>query len=68
MRTFEQTAEILLAGDDFRAVRAGETGHGFVFHFEPFETDNADVFRALLPDLALAKFHGCAGFGATCLS
>jgi hypothetical protein len=58
VRAFEQAAEIFFAGDDFRAGLAGETGHGFVFHFEPFQPHDADVFPALFPDLALAKFHG----------
>ena len=58
MRAFEQAAEILFAGDDLCASLAGEAGHGFVFHLKPFEADDADVFRALFPDLALAKVHG----------
>jgi len=60
VRAFEQAAEIFFAGDDFRAFLAGEAGRGFVFHLEPFEAHDADVFRALFPDLALAKFHGGA--------
>jgi hypothetical protein len=58
VRAFEQAAEILFAGDNFRAGLAGEAGHGFVFHLEPFQPHNADVFPALFPDLALAQFHG----------
>ena len=57
LRRFEQAAEIFFAGDLQRAFLGGEAGHGFVFHFEPFEPDDADVLRALLPDLALAEFH-----------
>ena len=57
MRAFEQAAEVLFAGDDFCAFLAGEAGRGFVFHFEPFEADDADVFPALFPDLALTQFH-----------
>jgi hypothetical protein len=58
VRAFEQAAEILFAGDDFCAFPAGEASHGFVFYFKPFEPDDADVFRALFPNLALAEFHG----------
>src|ERR1035437_6797654 len=56
-RRFEQTAEIFFAGDLKRAFLGGEVGHGFLFPFEPFEPDDADVLLALLPDLALAEFH-----------
>jgi hypothetical protein len=58
MRAFEQAAEIFFAGDNFRAFLVAEVGHGFVFHFEPFEADDADVFPTLFPDLALAQIHG----------
>lgn len=58
MRAFEQAAEIFFAGDVHRAFLVAEVGHGFVFHFEPFETHDADVFLALFPDLALAQLHG----------
>jgi len=58
MRAFEQAAEIFFAGDAHHAFFVGEIGHGFVFHFEPFEAHDADVFLALFPDLALAEFHG----------
>jgi len=58
MRAFEQAAEIFFAGDVFCPFFAGEAGHGFIFHFEPFEANDADVFPALFPDLALAQFHG----------
>jgi len=58
LRRFEQAAKIFFAGDLQRAFFGGEAGHGFVFHFKPFEPDDADVLRALLPDLALAQFHG----------
>jgi hypothetical protein len=58
VRAFEQAAEILFAGDDLCASLAGEAGHGFVFHFEPFDPHDADVFPALFPDLALTQFHG----------
>ena len=60
LRRFEQAAEIFFAGDLQRAFLGGEAGHGFIFHFEPFEPDDADVLLALLPDLALAQFHGDA--------
>jgi hypothetical protein len=58
VRAFEQAAEIFFAGDDFRAGLAGEAGHGFVFHLEPLQPHDADVFSALFPDLALAQSHG----------
>jgi hypothetical protein len=58
VRSLEQAAKIFFAGDDFRAVLAGEAGHGFVFHFKSFQTHDADVFPALFPNLALAQFHG----------
>lgn len=67
LRRFEQTAEIFFAGDLQRAFFGGEAGHGFVFHFEPFEPDDADVLRALLPDLALAEFHERADGKKICL-
>jgi hypothetical protein len=39
------------------AVGEFKTQCGFVTDFEPFEVDNADVFVAAFPDLALLKFH-----------
>ena len=57
VRAFEQAAEIFFACDDFSAFLVAEIRHGFVFHFEPFEADDADVFLFLFPDLALAQFH-----------
>jgi hypothetical protein len=63
----EQAAEIFFAGDLQRAFLGGEAGHGFIFHFEPFEPDDADVLRALLPDLALAEFHERADGKKICL-
>ena len=57
MRAFEQAAEIFFAGDDFRPFLVAEVGHGFVFHFKPFEAHDADVFLVFFPDLALAQFH-----------
>src|SRR5471032_913066 len=55
---FEQAAEIFFAGDVPRAFLVAGVGHGLVFHFEPFEAHDADVFLALFPNLALAQFHG----------
>ena len=57
MRAFEQAAEIFFAGDDFRAGFAGEAGMGFVFHFQPFEADDADELSVFFPDLGLGKSH-----------
>jgi hypothetical protein len=34
-----------------------EVRGGFVTDFEPFEVNDADVFSAAFPDLALLKFH-----------
>ena len=58
VRAFEQAAEIFFAGDDFRAGLAGQAGVGFVFHFEPFEPDDADKLSVFFPDLGLGEFHG----------
>jgi len=58
MRAFEQAAEIFFAGDVLCAFFVSEVGHGFVFHFEPLQFHDADVFLALFPDLTLAQFHG----------
>jgi hypothetical protein len=58
VRALEQAAEILFAGDDFCAGLAGEAGHGFIFHLQPLKADDAEIFRALFPDLALTQFHG----------
>ena len=63
MRALEQTAEVLFAGEGFGTGLAGEAGQGFVFHFEPFEPDDADVLSVLFPDLTLAEFHGHLAFG-----
>jgi hypothetical protein len=57
MGAFEQAAEIFFAGDVFHAFFAAEIGHGLVFHLEPLQPDDADMFLALFPDLALAEFH-----------
>src|ERR1035437_8857277 len=56
--TLEQPAEIFFAGLVQRAFLGGETEHGFIFHGEAFQLYDADIFLALFPDLALAKFHG----------
>lgn len=34
-----------------------EVRGGFVSDFEPFEVNDADVFNAAFPDLALLKLH-----------
>ena len=62
LRAFEQTAEIFFAGDDLGASLAGEAGMGFVFHFEPFEADDADELSVFFPDLGLGEFHGGDNF------
>jgi hypothetical protein len=50
---FEQTAEIFFAGVMMRAAGELETGAGLVADFEAFQLDDADIFRAAFPDLAL---------------
>ena len=54
----EQAAEIFFAGDLQRAFLGGEAGHGFIFHFEPFQPHDAKIFLTLFPDLALSQLHG----------
>jgi len=54
---FQQAAEIFFAGDVPGAFFAGEADQGFVFHLEPFQPHDADIFLALFPDLALLQFH-----------
>ena len=56
----QETAKILFARDVFRAFFGVETIKGFVFHFEPFQTDDADVFLVFLPNLTLTEFHRVA--------
>lgn len=53
LRAFEQTAEIFFARNYLRAGFAGETGMGFVFHFQTFEADDADELSVFFPDLGL---------------
>jgi len=57
LRTLEQAAEIFFAGDGFRACLAGETGVGFVFHFQSFEANDADELSVFFPNLGLGEFH-----------
>jgi hypothetical protein len=57
MRALQQAAEIFFAGDDFGASLARKAGVGFVFHFEPFEPDDADELSVFFPDLGLGEFH-----------
>ena len=59
MRAFEQAAKIFFAGDLDRAFFGREAGHGFIFHFEAFEPDDAEILLTLFPSLALAEFHEC---------
>lgn len=56
---FEQAAEIFFARRLVLGV-AGEllVRRGLVADFEPFKLDDADIFRAAFPNLALSKFHG----------
>ena len=58
----EQPAEIFFAGDLRGALLRREADHGFVFHFQPFEPDDAEILSILFPDLALAKFHAWRGW------
>jgi len=55
---FQQPAEIFFAGDQLPAFLGVKAGHGFVFHFEPFQAHDADIFLALFPNLALLQLHG----------
>ena len=68
MRALEQSAEILFAGHGFPASLAGEAIQRFVFHFEPFQPDDADILSVLFPDLTLAEFHGRLAWGVICPS
>jgi hypothetical protein len=54
---FEQAAEIFFAGDVPAACLAVNARHGFIFHFEPFQANDAEVFFFPFPDLSLAQFH-----------
>jgi hypothetical protein len=54
---FQQAAEIFFAGDVQRAFLGTGVDHGFIFHFEPFQLHDAEVFPALFPNLTLAEFH-----------
>jgi hypothetical protein len=60
---FEKAAEILFARDMFHAFFAVEAGERFIFHFEPLQTDDADVFLVFLPDLTLTEFHASVRSG-----
>jgi hypothetical protein len=57
-RAFEQAAEIFFAGVPIPAVSELGIGRGLVTYCEPFELDDADIFTAAFPDLALTQFHG----------
>jgi hypothetical protein len=57
MRAFEQAAEIFFAGDNISLGFISKAVHGFIFHFEPLQSDDADVLSIFFPDLTLAKFH-----------
>jgi hypothetical protein len=57
-RAFKQAAEILFAGVPVFAALGLEIGNGLVTDFEAFEVNDADIFLAAFPDLALSQFHG----------
>lgn len=57
-RAFEQAAKIFFARVPVLAVGELGIGCGLITDFEPFEQDDADVFTAAFPDLALTQFHG----------
>jgi len=59
VRAFEQAAEIFFAGDDFRAFLAGEAGRD-LYSTSSRSSARCGCIPRLVPDLALAKFHGGA--------
>jgi hypothetical protein len=54
---FEQAAEIFFAGVLVAAAGELGIGGGLVTDLETFEVNDADVFRAAFPNLALSQFH-----------
>lgn len=55
--TFEEAAEIFFAGLVVLAIRELMAGGRLVTNGKPFELDDANKFRAALPDLTLLQFH-----------
>lgn len=55
---FDQPAKFFLAGADVDSLLGVVGGCGFVFHHEPFQSDNAEIVGADFPDLGLSKFDG----------
>jgi hypothetical protein len=57
-RALEEAAEIFFTGVLVAAAGELGVGGGLVTDLETFEVNDADVFFAALPDLALSQFHG----------
>jgi hypothetical protein len=57
-RALKQAAEIFFAGVPVLAALGFKSGLGLVTDFETFELNDADIFLAAFPDLALSQFHG----------
>ena len=53
---FQEAAEIFLAGVTVFAFGGVEILKNFVSDFQPFEMNDADVFIAMFPNLALSEF------------
>jgi hypothetical protein len=53
---FQQAAEIFFAGVSVLAFAGVEIFEDFVGHFQPLEVNDADVFVAMFPNLALLEF------------
>jgi hypothetical protein len=54
----EQAAEIFFTGVPVFAGLGFKSRLGFVTDFQTFEVNDADIFLAAFPDLALSQFHG----------
>jgi hypothetical protein len=54
---FQQSAEIFFAGVTMLAFAAVEIFQDFIGHFQSLEVNDADVFIAVFPDLALLEFE-----------
>jgi hypothetical protein len=59
----ENSAEILFAGALVLAFAGAEVLERLISDCETFEMDDADEFIAVLPDLALLKFHRHSSLG-----
>jgi hypothetical protein len=55
MGGFQQAAEVLLADVMKGSLAGGEALDGLVFHFQPLEMQDAEIFLAAFPDLVLLQ-------------